>query len=1341
MKILLKLFSEANRVGKWNNETARTKLFQLLAHAESKSIVIWHAGKNLPLKDSFEDYISDWLSINWGGYGSSVSLENTYDYFKYQYPDDKVEDGKLKSNVTSAKGLFTEVEAFFEEGVNEELIEVFTAQKGKIAKKPSKKTSITVTKKGKSLVSHDADSFPFFTLNQEMFKSLLPVIKERKAAVSLEKKKAFAENYSAEEKDGSLGSDRTKFSALKKLLTSGDKDKIDSGLMLLASLGDAYLADLLLEGVGNKNADNSIYEITGAFKGTLKLQPYHNYAITGILYHAPENATYCNSLKSTVTGFAIDVVDPSWLHAFSNLERLELSDSAGQIKDLEKLASSLQIKSLRLNNCPSLSDISRIADFPISDFTFSECPKIESIQALAGKTDSTSVKEVSFKNMKHLTTLDGVEFYQQLENVDISYCTGLTNANALLKCPALKNVKSIDLASCVSIEGLVGSEETRLNVSIKGWSDPKNGSNNIESIDINCSGMRDLDWLSLFPNTTCLEIKCEDLLDINGLKFLPGLKELTLRKGLFKSLAPLSELHLLETICINGCNQIIGTDEIKKLDNLNYFDIINCENLEDFSGLMSNKNRKFDTSLSLYNLKKLKHFGDMSHIVDITEIELNNSFNQQLLSDIATAPSVSKLKIKQDEVRVGSTIPLKFMLHIEDAKVLELKQTSIEKIKLEQCSIKNLNGLIDVKDLKYLSISECDPFESLTGIADFPDVETLELINLPKLKSLKGIERFPNLKRIKLHRLNLIEDVSPLGILSDLIEVDCQDCNSLEVVGKPKGQMTKSQTIKYLIKIAEHYKLKNINEWKSKLQVEPVAGPPLPVKTIQNIKKLLQSRDLKEIKLGVAMVIEANNLALFEELLQGVEYSEKTLKPNKIFAGTGPAQPFLNMAMTGILSAASSANPQWKSFCEKITDLQIQLPSIDYLNCFQNLKRIELTQVTEFSIHLRLPFLESFYINSWGWGNSRITEKVSFSQFENCQALKSIDLKIDITADNLSGLGKLKYLEQLRLHDINGLKMQDLSELSSCNLLKSLEIRKPFCDNAKQRNRINTLDGIENLKNLEKIVLESVELQSTKAFSGMKWLKNILIKDNDSLTEFIPPINAEMLEKLNFSGCPNLSVIGNSNFPSTLSFDIANTGFLGFPELKGVNSFSNLNIEYCKSLENLDGLKNIIAVGDGNNITLTECLKLKNVNGISHLKDVHLTIDRAELPDVKIPNGIKSLRASELKSLEGIANFSELVKLDISSSKVSKLNLLEGLKNLKVLNLTNIDKLKSLKGLESLASLEQLILIDLENLEDISAIENLSLRSIYIRGCKKKKTDFPLRLQSIIDWQSSHVNG
>jgi hypothetical protein len=497
------------------------------------------------------------------------------------------------------------VEAFFEEGVDQELIDVFTAQKGKIAKKPGKKTSITVTKKGKRLVSHDADSFPFFTMNQEMFKSLLPVVKERKDAIPREKKKPFGENYTAEEKEASLGSDRTKFNALKKLLSSGDKDKIDSGLMLLSSLSDAYLADLLLEGVSFAGADSSVLEITGAFKGTLKLQPYHNYAITGILHHAPENAVYCNGLKTSVTRLSIDIIDPCFLSSFSKLSALELMDSLGLMRSLESLSSSLPIDFLRLNNCPELSDISRVADFPISDFTFTECRKLESIQALAGKTDKTGVKVLSLKNMEYLTTLDGIEFYNQLEEIDLSYCYGLTNATALLKCPALKEVETYSLNNCNSIEGLVGREQTSLDVSINSWSDPKTGSSKLETIDISCSGMRDLEWLKLFPNVTNLEIACEDLLDINGLRLLSGLKELTLQQGKFKTVSCLSELNLLETLSIHECHQIIDINPLQNLENLNTFEISGCENLEDISGWMSNKNYKFGSCLRLFNLKKL----------------------------------------------------------------------------------------------------------------------------------------------------------------------------------------------------------------------------------------------------------------------------------------------------------------------------------------------------------------------------------------------------------------------------------------------------------------------------------------------------------------------------------------------------------------------------------------------------------------------------------------------------------------------------------------------------------------------------------------------------------------
>jgi hypothetical protein len=182
-----------------------------------------------------------------------------------------------------------------------------------------------------------------------------------------------------------------------------------------------------------------------------------------------------------------------------------------------------------------------------------------------------------------------------------------------------------------------------------------------------------------------------------------------------------------------------------------------------------------------------------------------------------------------------------------------------------------------------------------------------------------------------------------------------------------------------------------------------------------------------------------------------------------------------------------------------------------------------------------------------------------------------------------------------------------------------------------------------------------------------------------------------------------------------------------------------LEIDYCQALENLNGMANIIAIDDDNELDLGDCAKLKDISGIAHIAGVCITIGTSKIPDIKVPNGVTYLKATELKTLEGISTFGSLEKLDISSSAVTNLTTLAELKNLKMLNLKSIDKLKTLKGLETLSSLEQLILLETKNLEDISALEELKLNSIHIYGSKKKKADFPKHLQSVIDWQSSFV--
>ena len=152
------------------------------------------------------------------------------------------------------------------------------------------------------------------------------------------------------------------------------------------------------------------------------------------------------------------------------------------------------------------------------------------------------------------------------------------------------------------------------------------------------------------------------------------------------------------------------------------------------------------------------------------------------------------------------------------------------------------------------------------------------------------------------------------------------------------------------------------------------------------------------------------------------------------------------------------------------------------------------------------------------------------------------------------------------------------------------------------------------------------------------------------------------------------------------------------------------------------------------------CEKIVNLDGIAHIEGLSLRIDTKKMPEILVPNGVKLINAPHLTSLVNINKYEFIEKLDISSSSVKDLTHLSELKNLKFLNLGTTKELKNLKGLEKMTSLEILSLIDTENLEDISAIEHLTLRTLYIRGCKKKKSDFPLHLQNIIDWQSSSVS-
>ena len=121
------------------------------------------------------------------------------------------------------------------------------------------------------------------------------------------------------------GMPANEFAKLKKLLTAETVELIDSGLLLLSSIGDPVLFDALIEGVGLVELEVQSELIPNKlFTGTKKLQPLYNYAITGILKLSDSQSVICNSLKGSIKKLRIDLPLLGHLDGLPNLEKLIL---------------------------------------------------------------------------------------------------------------------------------------------------------------------------------------------------------------------------------------------------------------------------------------------------------------------------------------------------------------------------------------------------------------------------------------------------------------------------------------------------------------------------------------------------------------------------------------------------------------------------------------------------------------------------------------------------------------------------------------------------------------------------------------------------------------------------------------------------------------------------------------------------------------------------------------------------------------------------------------------------------------------------------------------------------
>ncbi len=123
---------------------------------------------------------------------------------------------------------------------------------------------------------------------------------------------------------------RLHVSKLKKLLLANDADAVRQGIEIARTLGDVRVFDYFLEGVtydGLRIAPARKFVSTGTSWQCL------NYAILGLISHAPEECASAVEVRKKVKVLRVETAGLEDMSVFEGLRRLDLSGS-GMLENL-----------------------------------------------------------------------------------------------------------------------------------------------------------------------------------------------------------------------------------------------------------------------------------------------------------------------------------------------------------------------------------------------------------------------------------------------------------------------------------------------------------------------------------------------------------------------------------------------------------------------------------------------------------------------------------------------------------------------------------------------------------------------------------------------------------------------------------------------------------------------------------------------------------------------------------------------------------------------------------------------------------------------------------------------
>jgi len=716
-----------------------------------------------------------------------------------------------------------------------------------------------------------------------------------------------------------------------------------------------------------------------------------------------------------------------------------------------------------------------------------------------------------------------------------------------------------------------------------------------------------------------------------------------------KDLTGLGSLGKLKSLMLSTGSGFYGVSRTATLESLSGLDAPILENFE--ASLLDLNN--IDALSACSKLKRVAIRGN-ERISSIDSLESSASSLQDL--DIGFCSAINSLKSIKNASKLRY-LDISGLDHIQD--LLDLKNlTSLESIELYGCegltSFKGLplasisdfrrpsdkasdslilDGLNSLRSFKYfppldpsvieLQINRAVALTDLSDLANFVGLIRVLYLDQVGVADLQDLEKFVNLETLEIKQCQNLEDATSLAKLKKLISVRITGCKKLlklpETWASPVRRLvlTGCKALMPLKALPPGIDAKTIEIDDRKLL--PRAKSTKPLKSdVGAVWKLLSSRDLSNIFMGLelsaALAIEDLNTLIADVSVQG-----GNLMRGKRFTGTGPAQPYLDMALFGLMAKAPTGS-KFSKLSAQITQLELTLPSKSFsIVGFTSLAKLTLhtgdgttSDLIGFGI---MPKLTELKINGGRWGasgglkslkglNAPILNKVDLShcKLEDIEALNHSSKITQLDLSNNQGLTNLNGLEactrsliELNLEDCE--QLQSIVELATAEKIKTLNL-----------SGCKTLTSVLPLaccKSLETLNLE--QCSKLRSLEGLALLSLTPEKSYDGSTQF------------SLDGCSALISLAHlPSFGGNLnSLSVKNTNALqsleGLNELPTVTSF-NGDDSGLSDLQNLSSLPSLT------HISLKNCSHLKDVRPLGLLKNLE-SVKLTNSAVTNLPNG------------------------------------------------------------------------------------------------------------------------